>query len=203
MIMKFLEYCWAESDFIWEFLDKVHAFSNPNQHIRLNQLYGNLGTALRVLSRVGNLQALKPNPVMYQIKTKRRKRSNVTPPPHEFEPEICNFVDNNKEAHMFHSVLKMVGKAFNSNVSLYDIPKLFNPRIPPSDTFGLYNNYRYNHDNFPTYTLCKIAPSMFRDKSPSRTDRLSGSGLGKIIGQVESYLMCHFNVHKIISIFNS
>ena len=55
------------------------------------------------------------------------------------------------EDRLFHGILEAVGKMFNSKVSLFDIPKLFNPNLLP---FKGDNTLR------PSYSLCKIDPSL-------------------------------------------
>ena len=66
---------------------------------------------------------------------------------------LCGRISN--DGHMLHGVMKAVGKSFNSKVSLVDIPKLFNPKMPPKPGASAYL-----HDIvlLPYYTLCEIDP---------------------------------------------
>ena len=163
-----------------------------------------------MLAIFGNLKVFDPSDEKTYISKRRKKRSA---PPGNFgetyDPDTSCTFDTKNEAKMFHSLLKKVGESFNSHVSLYDIPKLYNPMMPPKPPNKTYEINYHNHAHLPTYTLCEIDPEKlvpFRNEELCRsiwnnvtnsyesademnpyliTDEkvsLCGSGLGQVIG---------------------
>lgn len=53
------------------------------------------------------------------------------------------------EDKAFHHLLRDVSNAFGANVSIFDIPKLYNPSIPAASTESVM---------IPIYTLCMLKP---------------------------------------------
>ena len=51
------------------------------------------------------------------------------------------------EDQAFHGLLKNVSKVFDANVSIFDLPKLYNPIIPTTSMKSVAT---------PTYTLCNM-----------------------------------------------
>ena len=120
---------------IWKFLDQLYFFN-------AQELFHNLGTTLRILSDFGKLK-VTPQKCSTYIKL--------------YCKTLCEF-DDMIDVQMFHKIMTKVGEMFGARVSAYDIPKLFNPQIPdlPSvQESGAAYSYIYNHEQFPTYTLCK------------------------------------------------
>ena len=121
---------------IWEFLDKLYFFNAQD-------FFENLGTTLRILSDFGELQV----------------SATTCPGPFGTWMTTCFFTcvfEDKFDVQMFHEIMKKVGKEFNSGVSVYDIPKLFNPQIPDVlITDQASTVFPYVHRNFPTYTLCE------------------------------------------------
>ena len=115
---------------IWRFLDKLYFFN-------VQDYFENLGTTLRILSDFGELQVTP------------KKCSSIC-------VGTCQF-DDKIDVQMFHGIMKKVGKKINSGISVYDIPKLFNPQMPNTLSSGAmpWTVFPIIHRNFPTYTLCE------------------------------------------------
>ena len=117
---------------IWKFLDKLYFFNAQD-------FFENLGTTLKILSKFGELQV---TPTLSTCLF--GSYCTIT----------CVF-DDKIDVQMFHGIMKNVGKEINSGVSVYDIPKLFNPQMPDMLSNDQNSAYEYIHQNFPTYTLCE------------------------------------------------
>ena len=118
---------------IWKFLDQLFFFN-------VQDLFHNLGTTLRILSDFGKLQ-VTPQKCLNSYGCIM----------------ICEF-DDMIDVQVLHGIMRKVGEMFDARVSIYDIPKLFNPKIPdlpPVQESGAVSAYAYIHEQFPTYTLCK------------------------------------------------
>ena len=121
---------------IWKFLDKLYFFNAQD-------IFENLGTTLRILSDFGELQVTP----------------TTCPGPFGMSGTLCYVTcifDDKLDVQMFHGIMKKVSKKLNSGVSVYDIPKLFNPQMPDILTSDSTDSpFPYVHRNFPTYTLCE------------------------------------------------
>ena len=72
----------------------------------------------------------------------------------EKEPAFCGdctsgCIKESSEDKAFHGMLAKVSTAFGANISMFDIPKMFNPRMP-----GIYLDPQI----VPIYTLCQTEP---------------------------------------------
>ena len=141
LFQTYLDFCGEDiydiiHEDIWSFIDRAY-------HFNLEAIYSNFGTTLRTMEQFGELSVYH-QPYNHYV-------GDVE--------DLCTSFDSVKFIQMFHTLLKQVGVSFNSKISLYDIPKMFNPYIPlkpPSKA-----NYHHNHVNLPTYTLCEIGPESF------------------------------------------
>ena len=137
---------WQVPELIFNFIDvkksdtKVQemlvGFSNFTKN-DIDTISVNFGTSLRMLAKYANLGVISPPKI----------------------PEKSCTFDSAKDAQTFHDILKLVGLSFNSKVSLYDIPKLFNPLMPPKPSNQLITKTTHNLDNLPSYSLCEIDPT--------------------------------------------
>ena len=148
LFQTYLDFCGEDiydiiHEDIWRLIDRAYHF-NPKA------IYSNFGTTLRTMAEFGELSVSHPPTVSYYDTDFE-----------DIEIAICSF-HSMKLVQIFHTILKQVGVSFNSKVSLYDIPKLFNPYIPlkpPSQK--KIASQSHNHVNLPTYTFCEIGPKSF------------------------------------------
>ena len=122
--------CEVKDDFIWEFLVQVYSF---NQDL----FFANFGTTLKILLGNGQL-----NIIPYKYEWIRGQDLEAIK-----NAKNSGCLKETDEDRLFHGILEAVGKMFNSKVSIFDIPKLFNPNLPPR-----------KHDNTlrPSFSLCEI-----------------------------------------------
>ena len=130
------------SNFTDTVLDSYVSLKEKNtvDTFKIETIFANLGTSMRMLSEFGNLQVTSLDGFLISEST-----------------GTCKF-ESAKDAQIFHCMMKSIGKFFNTHVSLYDVPKLFNLRIPPSPPSSFYVVPIHNHAHLPTYTLCDIDP---------------------------------------------
>ena len=115
----------------------------------------------------------------------------------DIEIAICSF-HSMKLVQIFHTILKQVGVSFNSKVSLYDIPKLFNPYIPlkpPSQK--KIASQSHNHVNLPTYTFCEIGPKSFIPYLSEDLCRLIWINLTESYGEADKLKLYLMNMKEI------
>ena len=129
---------------IWKFLVQLYIF---NQDI----FYNNFGSSLKVLLGNGKLEII---PFKYEW-TRAQDIGQTLSALKYLGIYADGCLEETDEDRYFHGMLKAVGKKFNSKVSIFDIPKLFNPNFhPPKGD----NTLR------PSYSLCKINSSLNRNE---------------------------------------
>ena len=140
--MENFKQCEVKDGFIWKFLVQVYHF---NQDI----FFTNFGSTLKILLGNGQLDII---PYKYEWIRGQDLADNV----HVLKKtEGSGCLKETDEDRLFHGILEAVGKMFNSKASLFDIPKLFNPNLPPA---------KGDNTLRPSYSLCKIDPSLNRNE---------------------------------------
>ena len=138
--VTYFKECEANDEVLWHFLAQVYRFNQ-------NTFYANFGSTLRVLLGAGKLNVI---PYKYEWNRELDDGLAVTKVLQQaaYDDKIfTGCLKATKEDRLFHGMMKEVGKMFNSKVSIFDIPKLFNPNLPPR-----------KHDNTlrPSFSLCEI-----------------------------------------------
>ena len=136
------KHCEVTESFIWRFLVNVYHF---NQDV----FSANFGSTLKILLGNGQLNII---PYKYEWIRGLDLAAIFNA---MINSGVSGCLKETDEDRLFHGILEAVGKMFNSKVSLFDIPKLFNQNLPPA---------KGDNTLRPTYSLCKIDDSLIRNE---------------------------------------
>lgn len=142
--MENFRQCEVKDGLIWKFLVQVYRF---NQDI----FFANFGSTLKILLGNGKLDVIP-----FKYEWKRGTAFGDALLANKYAGKYADgCLEETDEDRYFHGILKAVSKEFNSQVSIFDIPKLFNPNLPPP---------KGDNTLRPSYSLCEINSTLNRNE---------------------------------------